>query len=49
MRVGYMDWIDVAQSRERWWALVNVVINLRVAKKGGDLLNGWEAVSFTWS
>jgi hypothetical protein len=27
---GLMDWIDRAQDRERQWALVNVVINLRV-------------------
>jgi len=25
-----MDWIDVAQDRDRWWALVNAVMNLRV-------------------
>jgi hypothetical protein len=25
-----MDWIDVAQDRERWRALVNSVMNLRV-------------------
>jgi hypothetical protein len=25
-----MDWIDVAQGRERWQALVNAVMNLRV-------------------
>jgi len=25
-----MDWIDVAQGRERWWVLVNAVMNLRV-------------------
>jgi hypothetical protein len=25
-----MDWIDVAQDRERWWALVNAVMNRRV-------------------
>jgi len=24
------DWIDVAQDRDRWWALVNVVMNLWV-------------------
>ena len=23
-----MDWIDLAQERDRWWALVNVVMNL---------------------
>jgi len=31
--VGYegMDWIELAQDRDRWWALVNVVINLWVS------------------
>jgi hypothetical protein len=27
---GSMDWINVAQDRDRWRALVNVVIYLRV-------------------
>jgi len=27
---GCMDWIDLAQNKERWWALVNVVMNLWV-------------------
>ena len=26
---GDMDWIDVAQDMDRWWALVNAVMNLR--------------------
>jgi len=25
-----MDWIDLAQESDRWWALVNAVMNLRV-------------------
>jgi len=25
-----MDWIDVAQDRNRWWALLNMVMNLQV-------------------
>jgi hypothetical protein len=25
-----MDWVDVAQDREQWMAVVNTVINLRV-------------------
>jgi hypothetical protein len=27
---GGMYWIEMAQERDRWWALVNVVMNLRV-------------------
>jgi hypothetical protein len=27
---GGMDWIDVAQDRDRWWTLVSAVMNLRV-------------------
>jgi hypothetical protein len=27
---GGMDWIDVAQDMDRWWALVYTVMNLLV-------------------
>jgi hypothetical protein len=30
MRWGDVDWIDLAQDRNRWRALVNSVLNLRV-------------------
>ena len=28
--MGGMDWIDLAQDRDRWMAVVNVVMNLLV-------------------
>jgi hypothetical protein len=28
--LGGVDWVDVAQDREKWRALVNTVMNLRV-------------------
>jgi len=27
---GVMDWIQLAQDRDSWWALMNAVMNLRV-------------------
>jgi len=30
VRCGYMDWIGLAQDRDRWRTLVSGVLNLRV-------------------
>jgi hypothetical protein len=35
---GSMDWIDLAQDRDRWLAFVNVVTKMRVLLKAGNVL-----------
>jgi hypothetical protein len=37
---GHVDWIDLAQNRNRWRALVNSVMNLRVPLNAGKLSSG---------
>jgi hypothetical protein len=34
-----MDWIDLGQNRDQWRALVNTVMNLRVAENAGKFLS----------
>ena len=35
---GSMDWIDLAENRDRWRALVNAVMNCRVPQNVGYFL-----------
>jgi hypothetical protein len=42
---GVMDWIDVAQDRDRWRALVNAIINLRGPYNEGNFLTSCKLVS----
>jgi len=42
---GYMDWIGLAQDRDRWRALVSAVMNLGVAGNAGNFLTSRKPVS----
>jgi hypothetical protein len=35
-----VDWIDRAQDRDQWRALVNTILNLRVPRNAGKFLSG---------
>ena len=44
---GYMDWIGLAQDRDRWRTLVSVVMNLRVPWNAVNFLTCCKPVSFS--
>ena len=44
---GCGDWMELAQDRDMWWALVNMVRNLRVPKMPGISWLAAEPVSFS--
>ena len=44
---GYMDWIGLAQDRDRWRTLVSAVMNLRVPWNAGNFWTSCKPISFS--
>jgi hypothetical protein len=42
-----VDWIDLAEDRDQWWALVNTIMNLWVPQNAGKFLSGCRIGSFS--
>jgi len=41
-----MDWIDLAQDRDRWPIFLNAVMNCRILRNAGSFLTRWGPVRF---
>jgi hypothetical protein len=42
-----VDWIYLAHVRDKWRALVNMIMNLRFPYNAGNFVTSWRTVSFS--
>ena len=44
---GRIDYTDLAEDRDRWWAFVNAIMNLRIPLNAGNFLSSCWSVSYS--
>jgi hypothetical protein len=44
---GSVDWINLAQDRDRWWALVNKLMKLQIPQNAGNFMTSFGTVNFS--
>jgi len=44
---GGVDWTDLAEDREKWWALVKAAISLRVPQNARNFSTTWGSINFS--
>jgi hypothetical protein len=43
----FVDWIYLARETDRWLAVVNAVMSLRVPHNSGNIMTSWTTVTFS--
>jgi hypothetical protein len=46
-RLWFVDWTHLAEDKNRWRAVVKMVVESFGSRKAGDFLDGWATVSFS--
>jgi hypothetical protein len=43
-----MDWMDLTQDRDKWWAVANVAMNHQVSQNARNFLTSCKMTSSSW-